>query len=241
MDVCNIHPFGVVMKVADEVWLAVALLQRENPGRTDFAVQEIKARARNENWEIRPGFNQHVSYHCVASKPADPVNHRMLHEDSRGRRRLYRRGDPCHPDRENGRILPDPVDLPTQYKPLIDWYDAVYSKQLLSPLVPGNNGSALRHEGIDSKPQPASAAMDMMLSGTAFVSATGAVVIPSDLRRELGIEEGTRLSVYRERDHLVLEPITDEFIHSLVGCLKGKDSLVAAREREHRIEKDRTR
>jgi AbrB family looped-hinge helix DNA binding protein len=83
--------------------------------------------------------------------------------------------------------------------------------------------------------------MDMMLSGTAFVSATGAVVIPSDLRRELGIEEGTRLSVYRERDHLVLEPITDEFIHSLVGCLKGKDSLVAAREREHRIEKDRTR
>jgi len=231
------------MKVADEVWLAVALLQRENPGRTDFAVQEIKARARNENWQIRPGFNQHVSYHCVASKPADPVNHRMLHEDSRGRRRLYRKGDPCHPDRENGRILPDPFDLPPQYKPLIDWYDAVYSKQLPPPLAHGNGDdeSALRREGIDSKPQQASAAMDTMLSGTAFVSATGAVVIPSGLRKELGIEEGTRISVYREKDHLVLEPITDEFIHSLVGCLKGEDSLVAAREREHRIEKDPAR
>jgi len=232
------------MKVADEVWLAVALLQRENPGRTDFAVQEIKARARNENWKIRPGFNQHVSYHCVASKPAEPVNHRMLHEDSRGRRRLYRKGDPCHPDRENGRILPDPLDIPLQYKPLIDWYDAVYSKQQPPPPLAqsnGDSGSVLRREGIDPTPQRATAAMDMIRSGTAFVSATGAVVIPSDLRKELGIEEGTRISVYREKNHLVLQPITDEFIHSLVGCLKGEDSLVAAWEREHRIEKDPSR
>lgn len=231
------------MKVADEVWLAVALLQRENPGRTDFAVQEIKARARNENWQIRPGFNQHVSYHCVARKPAAPVNHRMLHEDSRGRRRLYRQGDPCHPDRESGRILPDPLDIPLQYRPLIDWYDGVYSKQLPPPpLAPvnGDDRSTLHRDDIDPTPQRASAAMDMMQSGTAYVSATGAVVIPSDLRKQLGIEEGTRISVYREKNHLVLQPITDEFIHSLVGCLKGEDSLVAAREREHRIEKDRT-
>ncbi|MGH9544121.1 MAG: AbrB/MazE/SpoVT family DNA-binding domain-containing protein [Terriglobales bacterium] len=96
----------------------------------------------------------------------------------------------------------------------------------------------MRREGIGPTLKRVSAAMDMMLSGTAFVSAAGAVVIPSDLRKELGIKEGTRLSVYREKDHLVLEPITDEFIHSLVGCLKGEDSLVADREREHRIEKD---
>ena len=37
----------------------------------------------------------------------------------------------------------------------------------------------------------------------------------------------------------ILEPVTDEFIRSLRGCLKGEDSLVEAREREHRIEKDR--
>ena len=38
----------------------------------------------------------------------------------------------------------------------------------------------------------------------------------------------------------VIEPVTDEFIRSLRGCLKGEDSLVEAREREHRIEKDRS-
>ena len=35
------------------------------------------------------------------------------------------------------------------------------------------------------------------------------------------------------------EGVTEEFIHSLRGSLKGETSLVEAREREHRIEKDR--
>jgi hypothetical protein len=33
--------------------------------------------------------------------------------------------------------------------------------------------------------------------------------------------------------------VSDEFIHNLRGCGKGDGSLVAAREREHRIEDDR--
>jgi len=33
--------------------------------------------------------------------------------------------------------------------------------------------------------------------------------------------------------------ITDDFIRSLRGCSKGKESLVEAREREHRVEKVR--
>lgn len=35
------------------------------------------------------------------------------------------------------------------------------------------------------------------------------------------------------------EPVTDEFIRSLRGCSKGESSLVEAREREHRAEKNR--
>jgi hypothetical protein len=35
------------------------------------------------------------------------------------------------------------------------------------------------------------------------------------------------------------EPVTDEFIHSLRGCCKGKGSMLEDWEREHRIEKDR--
>jgi AbrB family looped-hinge helix DNA binding protein len=72
------------------------------------------------------------------------------------------------------------------------------------------------------------------------VSSKGQIVIPAALREQLGIQAGTRLAIQRENNHLVLQPITDEFIHSLRGCLKGKTSLVEAREREHRIEKDRT-
>ncbi len=72
------------------------------------------------------------------------------------------------------------------------------------------------------------------------VSSKGQIVIPAALREELGIQAGTRLAIQRENNRLVLQPITEGFIHSLRGCLKGKTSLVEAREREHRIEKDRT-
>lgn len=70
------------------------------------------------------------------------------------------------------------------------------------------------------------------------VSSKGQVVIPAELRNALGIEAGTRLAIQQEKGRLVLQPITEEFINSLRGCTKGKN-LLAVREREHRIEKDR--
>jgi AbrB family looped-hinge helix DNA binding protein len=73
-----------------------------------------------------------------------------------------------------------------------------------------------------------------------IVSSKGQIVIPSPLREKLGIQTGTRLAIRSENNQLVLQPITKEFISSLVGCCKGEDSLVEAREREHRIEKIRT-
>jgi AbrB family looped-hinge helix DNA binding protein len=71
----------------------------------------------------------------------------------------------------------------------------------------------------------------------AKVSSKGQIVIPADLRDELGITSGTQVAIHRENDRLVLQPITEEFIRSRRGCLKGPDSLVEAREREHRLEK----
>ncbi len=142
-------------------------------------------------------------------------------------------GDPFHPERENGKIRPDKLDLPAAYQPLVDWYDTIYSKQPPSTtLVPTGSNE-------DSSASSAPAAWSEMQSATAFVNSAGAVVIPDDLLKELGIHEGTRISIYREDNRVVLQAITKEFIHSLVGCCKGEDSLVAAREREHRIEKDR--
>jgi AbrB family looped-hinge helix DNA binding protein len=72
------------------------------------------------------------------------------------------------------------------------------------------------------------------------VSSKGQIVIPAVLREELGIQAGTRVAIQRENNHLVLQPITNDFVRSLRGCLKGKTSLVEAREREHPIEKDRS-
>jgi bifunctional DNA-binding transcriptional regulator/antitoxin component of YhaV-PrlF toxin-antitoxin module len=225
------------MKVADEVWTCVALLHKENPERVDFSVEEIKARARRENWSIRPGFNVHASYHCLANKPANPANHRMLYEDARGRKRLYRPGDPCHAERENGKIHPDKQDLLPDYQPLVDWYDAVYSKQsaIASPapaavshqFPPYSNATNADFRGLDE-----------MRSETAFVGPGGTVVLPQYLQQELNLKEGSCLSIYRDKDRIVLFPITEEFIRSLRGSLKGY-SLQEDREREHRIEKSR--
>jgi hypothetical protein len=45
--------------------------------------------------------------------------------------------------------------------------------------------------------------------------------------------------IRNEDNEQVLQPVTDEFIHSLRGCCKGEGSMIEDREREHRIEKDR--
>jgi AbrB family looped-hinge helix DNA binding protein len=233
------------MKVADEVWTSVALLHRENPTRADFTIEEIKQRARRENWPIRPGFGIHASYHCLANKPANPANHRMLFEDSRGRKRLYRLGDAFHSERENGKIHPDKQDLPAAYQPLVDWYEASYSKDVRPPSfakglpqAPAANGIRVDPNRLSQgKKGGVSSKLPEMQSSTTFVGSAGTVIIPDSLRKELGIKEGTCVSVYREADRVVLQPVTDEFIRSLVGCCKGEDSLVEAREREHRMEK----
>jgi AbrB family looped-hinge helix DNA binding protein len=69
------------------------------------------------------------------------------------------------------------------------------------------------------------------------VSSKGQIVIPAELRAELGIATGTRVAIQRQDNHLILQPITEEFIDSLMGCCKGEPSLVEFREREHRKER----
>jgi hypothetical protein len=70
------------VKVADEVWIATALLHRENPKREDFTVAEIVERARRENisGKLRPSVQVHVYLHCVANRPPNPGCHRMLYD-----------------------------------------------------------------------------------------------------------------------------------------------------------------
>lgn len=111
-------------KVADEVWIATALLHREHPEQADFAIEEIVERARREEFgkSLRPGFYVHVVQHCVANRVPNPGRYRMLYETAPGRRRLFRKGDSYHPAREGAKTVPERGSLPHGYSGLPDWY-----------------------------------------------------------------------------------------------------------------------
>lgn len=114
-----------LVKVADEVWVATAILHREHPERTDFAVEEIVERARQEaisGGALRPGVYVHVVQHCVANRPPNPGRYRMLFETAPARRRLYRSGDAYDAEREGAKVTPAPEDLPLAYRGLLNWY-----------------------------------------------------------------------------------------------------------------------
>ena len=121
----SIHPS---IKVADEVWIATALLHREHPDRKDFTITEIVERARREQIteELRPGVQVHASQHCVANRPPNPGRYRMLIATGKTTRRLFRPGDPYDPKREDAKTTPSPEEIPNRYRELLDWYRAEY-------------------------------------------------------------------------------------------------------------------
>ena len=115
---------AVDLKVADEVWIILALLHRDHPGRSDFSIEEIMQRAQQEmlTKALRPGFYVHVSQHCVANRPPNPGRYRMLVETAPSRRRLFRQGDSYNPEREGGKTTPAREGMPQQFESLLDWY-----------------------------------------------------------------------------------------------------------------------
>lgn len=114
---------GIRFAAADRVWIATALLHKENPSREDFSLQEIRGRGEKEHFveEKSNVFYVHANQHCVANRTPNPGNHRMLTETTRGRRRLYRGGDGSRPGRV-GKIVPRREDIPSKYHYLLDWY-----------------------------------------------------------------------------------------------------------------------
>lgn len=116
------------IRVADETWIATALLHREQPDRPDFTVEEITQRARTENMtgSLRRGVRVHGYWHCVANRPPKPATLRMLYATGKATRRLFREGDEVHPKR-NGKITPDVDAIPPQYRYLLDWYHKEYA------------------------------------------------------------------------------------------------------------------
>jgi AbrB family looped-hinge helix DNA binding protein len=77
-----------------------------------------------------------------------------------------------------------------------------------------------------------------------IVSSKGQVVIPAELRQQLGLEKGTRATWSEDRGRLVLTPMTEKRLDEIMGFLKpapGEPSMFeeifAERERERKREK----
>jgi AbrB family looped-hinge helix DNA binding protein len=61
-----------------------------------------------------------------------------------------------------------------------------------------------------------------------IATSKGQVVIPSKIRKQLGIKEGTHLQIdVDERNRIILTPVTREYVHSLRGKYKGKGLMKA--------------
>ena len=78
------------------------------------------------------------------------------------------------------------------------------------------------------------------------ISSKGQVVVPAELREQLGLKQGTRATWTEDKGRLILMPITERVLDEIEGFLKprpGQPSVFEAhleeRERERRRERDR--
>jgi len=73
----------------------------------------------------------------------------------------------------------------------------------------------------------------------ATVTSKGQLVIPASIRRRLKIRKGTRVLFIEENGHIILQPLTEDFIDRATGCLAGGPSLVDALAEDRRAERER--
>lgn len=157
---------------AVEVFVATALLHKEQAGRSEFTIGEIVNRAaiENINGELRSGVQVHASQHCVANKAPNPAKHKMIFATGKHTRRLLLPGDEVHPGR-TGKIFPDPGELPDKYLTLLDWAKARYDRESISESHGGKDGgkssaaTATLNDGPEKPRRHLQALLDLRLAG----------------------------------------------------------------------------
>jgi hypothetical protein len=141
------------VKVADEVWMVMAILHRKRPEQSDFSIAEILESARTcqelrRLGPLRKGFYVHVVQHSVANRAPNPARYRMLFETAPGRRRLFRPGDAYHPEREGGKVCPAKDDLiENWFSGLLTWYRDVWCAAGMKKTLEQDPLLALRGSG----------------------------------------------------------------------------------------------
>lgn len=129
------------------VWVATALLHREEPDREAFEVEEIQAMADEADLVERPSrLEVQATVQCVANMSPNPGTHRYLYATPDGLRRLYRTGDDFHPERAEGPTIPEADEVPDAHEDLLDWYrreyDATEEAQAPGEAAEGEGGGA---------------------------------------------------------------------------------------------------
>jgi AbrB family looped-hinge helix DNA binding protein len=77
---------------------------------------------------------------------------------------------------------------------------------------------------------------------SATFTSKGQLVVPAELRRKHGIEAGTRVRFLEDQfGRIVLQPITEDYVDRVKGCLAEGPDLLRAWEKEHRKEGARDR
>ena len=71
----------------------------------------------------------------------------------------------------------------------------------------------------------------------ATVTSKGQLVLPAELRRKHRIEAGTKVRFLEDQfGRIVLQPITEDYVDRVQGCLTDGPDLLAKWEVEHRKE-----
>jgi len=126
--------------LADRIWVAIALLHQESPLREDFTKEEIRQKMRETGLMkgLKPGsVAAHLKEHLVANVPPSTGKYRMLFETRPGHLRLFLPGDRVDPRRQSRRPTkqcPNPDEIPSEYKPLLDWYAKWSAKHEENPI-----------------------------------------------------------------------------------------------------------
>ncbi len=119
----------VEIRVADECWVALALLHRQRPERESFSPREVLDLVKEERAgpELRAGVQPHIYLHNVANIPPNSAKYRMFYRLGNGTLRLFRPGDDFDAAR-SGKTKPQGSELPSAYQSLLRWYEDEYCK-----------------------------------------------------------------------------------------------------------------
>jgi len=115
-------------KTADAIWIATALLHKENEKRDAFKIKEITDKVKEIfNLKVNDAtISIHVSSHCVANTRASPDRNRILFKVDRALYRLYRPDDKYNSSRSGGKTKPRTEAIPQEFQYLLEWYSKEY-------------------------------------------------------------------------------------------------------------------